>query len=341
MRSLFILKRCSLFVKRIAMLRAVPSILLFPFSKGEPRAIVGVCDLATVANPPIPPFAKGGIAVVAILLASALCTLLPPSVAFAQTAATPEQQRQSLIQALQKRFPGTSPNDWVLGTENPTAIVQAIPLTADNATNSADILAIGKKAWDRKFKDGKSLANCFPNAGKRVAAAYPQFETKTREVVTVEMAINRCLALHREAEIDATNTAAMGPLSAYFKSLSDGQRLNVRIGTVQAREKFESGRALFQRRIGQQDYACASCHVQNAGNTFGQHGLSAVVGQAVTWPRLQPGGTVLGLQTQFQRCMQRSGAEPFALGSEEFNNLEYFHAFVSNGLAMRVLAVQR
>jgi L-cysteine S-thiosulfotransferase len=112
-------------------------------------------------------------------------------------------------------------------------------------------------------------------------------------------------------------------------------------GSTQAREKFDSGLALFQRRIGQQDYACASCHVQNAGNTFGQHGLSAVVGQAVTWPRIQPGGTVLGLQTQFQRCMQRSGAEPFAIGSEEFNNLEYFHAFVSNGLTMRVLAVQR
>jgi hypothetical protein len=44
---------------------------------------------------------------------------------------------------------------------------------------------------------------------------------------------------------------------------------------------------------------------------------------------------------QFQRCMQKSGAEPFALGTEEFNNLEYFLAFVSNGLTLRALAVQR
>ncbi|MEQ1516240.1 MAG: sulfur oxidation c-type cytochrome SoxA [Usitatibacteraceae bacterium] len=259
----------------------------------------------------------------------------------ADTVATPEQQRQSLIQALQQRFPGTNPGDWVLGAESPAITVQAIPLTADNATNSADILAIGKKAWGRKFKDGKSLANCFPNAGKRVAATYPQFEAKTREVITVEMAINRCLVLHGEAEIEQANTAVMGPLSAYFRSLSDGQRLNVRVASVQAREKFDAGRALFQRRIGQLDYACASCHVLNAGSTLGEQGLSAVVGQAVTWPRLQPGGQVLRLHTQFQRCMQRSGAEPFAIGSEEFNNLEYFHAFVSNGLPTRVLAVQR
>ena len=299
---------------------------------------------ATSENPPCPPLEKGGILFAAISLMAALFIALNPSMSVAQTAATapsPEQQRQSLIQALQKRFPGTTPGDWVLGVENPAAGVQAIPLNADNATNSADILAIGKKAWDRKFRNGKSLATCFPNGGKRVAATYPQFDAKARQVVTVEMAINQCLALHGEAEIAATDTTAMGPLSAYFKSLSDGQPLNVRVSTVQAREKFDAGRALFQRRIGREDQACASCHVLNAGSVVGQQGLSAVVGQAVTWPRLQPGGQVLRLQVQFQRCMQRSGAEPFALGSEEFNNLEYFHAFVSNGLATRALAVQR
>ena len=278
--------------------------------------------------------------VLALILASAVFAGSTLSASGAEPA-TPEQQRQTLIQALQKQLPGSNANDWVLGAENPATIVQAIPLTADNATNSADILAIGKKAWDRKFRNGKSLATCFPNAGKRVAATYPQFDTKTRQVVTVDMALNRCLALHGEPEIELTNTAVLGPLVAYFKSLSDGQRLNVRVASVQAREKFDAGHELFRRRIGQQDYACASCHVLNAGKTLGQQGLSATVGQAATWPRIQPGGQVLRLQMQFQRCMQRSGAEPFALGSEELNNLEFYHAFMSNGLTTRALAVQR
>ena len=274
------------------------------------------------------------------MLGCVLGACLLPLVSRGQTPATPDQQRQSLVQILQKRMTGTSPADWVAGA-NPSVVVQAIPLNADNATNNADILAIGKKAWDRKFKNGKSLAICFPNAGKRVAATYPQFDAKKRQVVTVEMAINSCLVLHGEPEIAAANAALMGPLSAYFKSLSDGQRLTVRVGSVQAREKYDAGLAMFQRRIGQQDAACASCHVQHAGNIYQKLGLSAVVGQAVTWPRLQPGGQVLALQAQFQRCMQRSGAEPFPLGSEELNNLEYFHAFMSNGLMMRTLAVQR
>ena len=268
---------------------------------------------------------------------AAFGAVLLAALAHAQTVTSPDQQRLALIQALQKRMPGSSPADWVLGASSSGTVVQAIPLNASNATNSADILAIGKKAWERKFKDGKSFANCFPNGGKRVAATYPQFDAKTKQVVTVDMAISRCLALHGESEI----TAASGPLAAYFKSLSDGQRLTVRVGSVPAREKFDSGRSLFQRRIGQRDYACASCHVQNAGGILGEKGLSAVVGQAVTWPRLQPGGSVLTLQAQFQKCMQRSGAEPFLLGSEELNNLEYYHAFLSNGLAMRALAVQR
>ena len=259
----------------------------------------------------------------------------------ARAASNPEQERLNLIQALQKRLPGTNPADWVVGGAAFEPGVQAIPLSADNATNSADILAIGKKLWGRKFADGKSLANCFPNGGKRVAAAYPQFDTASKQVVTFELAINRCLQLHGEAPIDYVNAAVIGPLSAYGKSLAEGQRLNVRVAGQLARDRYDAGRRWFQQRIGQQNFACASCHVLNAGAQYGNAGLAPAVGQAVTWPRIQPGGSIRTLQAQFQRCMQRSGAEPFAVGSDEFNNLEYYLAFMSNGLPLRPLATAR
>lgn len=259
----------------------------------------------------------------------------------ARAPSNPEQERLSLIQALQKRLPGTNPADWVVGSAAFEPGVQAIPLSADNATNSADILAIGKKLWDRKFTDGKSLANCFPNGGKRVAAAYPQFDTASKQVVTFELAINRCLQLHGEAPIDYANAAVMGPLSAYGKSLAEGQRLNVRVVGQPARDRYDAGKRWFQQRMGQQNFACASCHVLNAGAQYGLAGLAPAVGQAVTWPRIQPGGSIRTLQAQFQRCMQRSGAEPFAVGSDEFNNLEYYLAFMSNGLPLRPLATAR
>lgn len=281
--------------------------------------------------------------------------MLLPTSGIAQSRPTPEQERQELIQALQVLLPGTQPADWTLGGEvlapSTNGNVQAIPFNAENATNSADILAIGKKRWDHKFRNGKSLAHCFPNGGKRIAATYPQYDAKTKLVITLEMAINRCLQLHREPEIAMHNTPVMGPLSAYARSLSDGQRLALRVGIPAARDKLDSGKALFTRRIGQQNYACASCHVLQAGKLFRTGAidpssavstvLSPAIGQATTWPRLEPGGKVRTLHMQFQRCMQRAGAEPFDLGSEEFNNLEYYHTFLSNGLPIRVLTVQR
>ncbi len=263
----------------------------------------------------------------------------PQSTPSATTPVSPEQERLYLIQVLQKRIPGTNPNDWVVGGGAFEPGVQATPLNADNATNSADILAIGKKLWDRKFVDGKSLANCFPNGGKRVAAAYPQFDTATKQVVTFEFAINRCLQLHGEVPIDYANAAVIGPLSAYGKSLADGQKLAVRVAGQGARDRYEAGRRWFQQRIGQKDFACASCHVLRAGEQFERAGLAPAVGQAVTWPRIQPGGSIRTLQAQFQRCMLRSGAEPFAVGSDEFNNLEYYLAYMSNGLPLKPLAI--
>jgi L-cysteine S-thiosulfotransferase len=256
----------------------------------------------------------------------------------AQSSRTPEQERSEMISAIQKRLPGTRPEDWEIGGVGFETGVKTTALSADNATNTADIFAIGKKTWDRPFKNGKNFASCFPNGGKRVATTYPQFDINSKLIVTLEMALNRCMVQHGEAPIDATDANVMGPLSAYLRSLSEGQKLSVKVATQPARDRFDAGRRFFHQRIGQQNYACASCHVQYAGAVYGEAGLSPAVGQTVTYPRLQPGGTIRTLHAQFQRCMQRSGAEPFAVGADEFSNLEYYLSFLSNGLPLRPLA---
>ena len=252
-----------------------------------------------------------------------------------------EQEQQALLKYFQQKFPGTGPQDWSLGAEGLTAArgvaPVAIPFNAENATNTADVLAIGKKQWDRKFRDGKSLASCFPNGGKRGAATYPQYDSKSNLVVTLELAINRCLQLHGEAEIDAANNAVMGPLVAYFTSLSFGQKLSVRVSNAGALEKFREGKALFQRRMGQQDMACASCHVLHAGESYAGRALSPVIGQAVSWPRVEPGGGVRTIQMQFANCLRKIGAERMSLGSVELNSLEFAIASWSNGLAILAL----
>lgn len=274
---------------------------------------------------------------------------------YTQPATSAEQVRLSIVRVLQKKIPEVNSSAWQELDEQASprndGVAQAIPFNAENETNSADVFAIGKKMWEKKFKNGKSFSNCFANSGKRVAATYPQFDSKGQRVVTLEMALNRCLALHGESQIAAGNTIAMGPLLVYARSLSDGVPISIRVPSEVALEKFIAGKKLFARRVGQANFACASCHLVHAGQRLGIDlenaarakfiNLSPVIDHATSWPKLEPGGSLRTLQMQFQYCMRRSGAEAFEIGSDDLNNLEYFYTYLSNGLQIRTLAVHR
>ncbi len=260
-------------------------------------------------------------------------------------AINPEQERTALIRLLQKRLPGSGPADWMQGMAANVAGVNVMPLSPEYSTNFADVLAIGKKLWERPFANGKSLAKCFANGGKGAAAGYPQFDAKAQRLVTLEMAINDCRTAQGEKEIEAANTGVMGPLLAYARSLSTGQKLNIRVTGAPALDKYEAGKALFQQRMGDMAYACASCHVLHAGAVYAEGQMRRVlppaVGAAASWPRVQPGGTVRTLQMQFQTCMLRSGASPFRLGSDPMNALEYYLVQLSHGLTITPLTATK
>ncbi|MFM7293508.1 MAG: sulfur oxidation c-type cytochrome SoxA [Burkholderiales bacterium] len=257
----------------------------------------------------------------------------------------PERDRATLKAILQRKFPGVPPDEWSYGGATFAPGVSVMPLGGNNATNVNDILAIGKKAWARPFRNGKSLAACFPNGGQRVAANYPQIDPKSGALVTLEDALNACLALHHEPPFPIDDDLTMGAVSAYLRSLSIGQRLNVRVIGPAALEHYVAGRRWFSRRIGERDLACASCHVLDAGRTQAeageagktgkQIGFSPAVGQVLAWPRIEPGGAIRSIHKQFQRCFERAGAAPLELGSVEYKQLEYFLGAVSNGLTIR------
>jgi sulfur-oxidizing protein SoxA len=250
-----------------------------------------------------------------------------------------ERDRSYLLSILQKKIPAVAPDEWSFGSSAFTSGLAVVPLGGANATNVNDILAIGKKAWERKFRNGKSLASCFPNGGQRVAANYPQVDPKTAALSTLEDAINACLVLHSETPFKLDDALTMGAVSAYLRSLSAGQRQNTRVNSAAANDQYTSGRQWYARRIGEADLACASCHILQAGQTRAEAGksvgLPAAVGQPLAWPRVEAGGRVRMLHQQFQRCMERVGAAPFELGSVEFKQIEYFLSAVSNGLTIR------
>ena len=242
-------------------------------------------------------------------------------------AATPDAVRSDMIARLKEKLPELAPSDYALGAAALDPELRA--RVQDNTGAAAPVVAAGKVLWTRKFKDGRSLSGCFPNGGRRVAQTYPQYDARLKRVITLEMAVNQCLKAHNEALYDPTEPETMGAVIAYLRSLSDGQKAAVRM-PAGADERFEQGRRLYFTRLGQRNYACASCHVRGAGRRFGDVPISPPVGQATHWPVIREGKAVT-LQARMRECLELMGAAPFPAGSEELNDLEFFLSYLSNG----------
>jgi sulfur-oxidizing protein SoxA len=86
--------------------------------------------------------------------------------------------------------------------------------------------------------------------------------------------------------------------------------------------------------MGQQNYACASCHLRHAGKYFGDSAIPAPVGAATQWPHVRDGRPQT-LQMRVRECLERMGASPFPAGSDELAHLEFFLTYLSNGLVIR------
>jgi L-cysteine S-thiosulfotransferase len=242
----------------------------------------------------------------------------------------PSSDRQKIETWLKSKYPALAPSAYARGALAFGAT--DVPQADRSATAAA--MGRGKQAWERKFANGRSLASCFPNGGKRVAATYPQVDPRSGQVVTFEGAINRCLIQHKQPELNFTSDRAAAEVLLYARSLADGSLTTVRINGKSASAQYEAGKKLFYARLGSRNQACASCHVQLAGEVLLDRPLTAAIGQSTSWPRLDFAGNFTTLQQQYQLCLRRTGAEPPAIGSAPLNNLEYFHTALSNRLAL-------
>jgi L-cysteine S-thiosulfotransferase len=264
----------------------------------------------------------------AALAASALLLAAPVVLAAA------EDVKSEVAARLKTQLPGLTAAEYALGS----AALDAEFRTASEgaASRAPEVVQAGRRIWDRKFRNGKTLASCFPNGGRRVAASYPHYDPRLKRVVTLEMAVNQCLKANGETLLEFADAQGMGAVTAYLRSLSDGQKVNVRVPAA-AEERFEEGRRLYFTRVGQRNFACASCHVQSAGKRYADAPLSPAIGQATHWPVVRDGNAIT-LQMRMRECLELMGAAPFAAGSDELNHLEYFLAYLSNGLTLKANA---
>ncbi|PHS70612.1 MAG: sulfur oxidation c-type cytochrome SoxA [Methylophaga sp.] len=193
----------------------------------------------------------------------------------------------------------------------------------------------GQELFETAFANGKSYADCFPNGGIGIKQDYPKFDQETGQIVTLELAINQCRTTHGEQAL-AYGKGELAYVSAYMAFTSRDKLINVTVpNDPRAQAAYEAGKKMFYARRGQLNMACATCHVNNAGNQLRADILSPALGHTSHFPVFRFKWDDIGtLQRRYAGCNKQIRAKPFKLQSVTYRNLEYFHTHMSNGLAI-------
>jgi sulfur-oxidizing protein SoxA len=249
--------------------------------------------------------------------------------------AGPEEDRLKVVNFIKNKYPDVKVDDYVYGALafNPDAksqydsVMEFPPYVGE--------IEKGEKLFKTPFKNGKTYADCLPNGGKMIAGNYPMFDEAKGKVVTFEDLINDCRVANGEEAYKYGDAKTMGLVTAYARTLSDGMKMNIKVGSPAAQKAFEDGKKTYYSRAGQLNFSCANCHIDNAGVNLRSELLSPVMGQAVHWPVFRGGENLVTLQTRYEGCFKQVRHVPDKAGSTRFNNLEYFHSYLSNGMEMK------
>jgi sulfur-oxidizing protein SoxA len=200
----------------------------------------------------------------------------------------------------------------------------------------------GEALWNAKSRaDQQSCAGCHGDAAtsmKGVAARYPEFDPARGRPIDLEQRINLCRTEHQHATPLAWESRELLALAAYVARQSRGVAISA--GSDDASRPFvAAGRALFNRRQGQLDLACAQCHDDNWGKRL----AGSVIPQAhpTGYPEYRLEWQSIGsLQRRLRGCIIGTRAEPYAYGAPEMVELELYLMWRARGMPVETPAVR-
>ena len=267
-----------------------------------------------------------------ILTALSLATLLAVSYV---ASATPQQDLKEFQSFYQDRFPDTPFEDYVNGVYSidPASREQweEIEEFAPYELN----ITKGEVLFNASFANGKTYASCFENGGIGIRQNYPFFDTDRGEVITLELAINECRQANGEKPLK-WKKGHIADISAYMASTSTGKVFDITIpDDPRALAAYERGKKHFYQKRGQLNMACADCHKFYSGNKIRADLQSPALGHLTHFPVYRSKWGGLGTtHRRYGGCNKQVRAKPFPAQSEEYRALEYFHTYMSNGLAV-------
>lgn len=212
----------------------------------------------------------------------------------------------------------------------------------DMANPGMFTVAEGVALWSEA--PGAAAASCadchggIAEAMAGVAARYPSLDPVTGRPLDLEARINLCRSRHQGEEPLAREDAALLALTAAVAHQSRGLAIAPDPAPAMAALRAE-GRAFWERRMGQLNLSCASCHDDNWGRRLA--GSVIPQGHPTGYPvyRLEWQG-VGSLQRRLRGCLVGVRAEPLVAGSREAVALEAYLMERAAGMAIETPAVR-
>ena len=199
----------------------------------------------------------------------------------------------------------------------------------------------GEALWRAKVGQAyRACADCHGEAAqsmKGVAAHHPAYDGKRGAPVNLEGRINICRVEQQQAPALALESKDLLALAAYIARQSRG--MPIESNDERLKPFIDAGRAIFERRQGQLDLACAQCHNDNWGKKLA--GITMPQGHPTGYPLYRLEWQTLGsVQRRLRNCMIGMRAESYGYGSPEFIALETFLMWRARGMAMETPAVR-
>lgn len=249
--------------------------------------------------------------------------------------ADPEQDKAAFQEYFYKRFPNTEKGDFINGIYSIDAASREQWQEIEEFPPYEIAIEEGEELFGTPFKNSKSYADCFENAGENVRKDYPFFDATRGEVITLELAINDCRVANDEEPL-SYGKGEIAAISAYMAFSSRGEKINVVVPEDDASiQAYENGKEFYYRKRGQLNFSCFDCHGSFSGLNVRADRLSPALGHVSHFPVYRSNWGGMGtLHRRFKGCNEQVRAKGFELQSEVYRELEYFLSYMSNGLEL-------
>jgi sulfur-oxidizing protein SoxA len=187
----------------------------------------------------------------------------------------------------------------------------------------------------------KACSSCHGSASDAMrgkAATYPKFEETAGRLINFEQRINKCREEKMKASPWALGSEPLLAMSAFLRMQSRGLPVNVRVDGL-AKPDFNTGKQIYNSRMGQLGMSCALCHNRHYGQSL--RGALISQGHSNGFPAFQAETKkFVSLHARFDSCFRLMRAEPLAEGSTDHIALELYLAWRGNGLPIETPAVR-